>query len=332
LRAAADHWRDIVGLSDSDAAAMIERDRIDILVDLSGHTARNRLLLFARRAAPVQASWLGYFGATGLRAMDYLVMDEATLPAGEERWFGETIVRLPHGRFCYAPPDYAPEPVDPPSLKRGYATFGSFNNVAKIGAEVIKLWAAVLDASPGSRLLLKWRSFDNEQVRRRVSNDFGAAGIAPERLELRGLSPHADMLAQYGDIDIALDPFPFGGGLTTCEALWMGIPVLTWPGDRPASRQSSGFLDLLGMSDCVAHSAVQYVRCATDLAANPHRLTALRHTLRARMTGSPLCDGAQFTPTLEAAFRKMWDRWRLGESAAPFEAPTAPKTAAAKAA
>ncbi|WP_158815832.1 tetratricopeptide repeat protein [Methylocapsa sp. S129] len=320
LKKAADHWRSIVGVSDADAEAMIKRDRIDILVDLSGHTAKSRLLLFTRRPAPVQASWLGYFGTTGLRSIDYLVMDEATVPAGEERWFTEAVVRLPYGRFCYAPPEYAPDPVDPPSLKRGYVTFGSFNNVAKIGAGVISLWAAVLQATPGSRLLLKWKSFDNEGVRRRFGDAFRAAGVVEERLELRGFSPHREMLAQYGDIDIALDPFPFGGGLTSCEALWMGAPVATLPGDRPASRQTIGFLNLLGLSDCVAHSPTEYVSCATALAADSDRLMALRHSLRRRMTASPLCDGARFTPTLETAFRQMWNRWRAGEPAASFEA------------
>jgi protein O-GlcNAc transferase len=321
LKRAANHWRSIVGLSDAEAAAMIRRDGIDILVDLSGHSAKNRLLLFALRPAPVQASWLGYFGTTGLRTIDYLVMDGATAPAGEERWFTEAIVRLPHGRFCYAPPDYAPDPVDPPSLRRNYVTFGSFNNVAKMGPAVIGLWADVPRATPDSRLLLKWRSFDDERVRLDFSSAFREAGIAPERLELRGFSSHPDMLAQYGDVDIALDPFPFGGGLTSCEALWMGAPVVTWPGDRPASRQTVGFLDLLGLSDCVARSRAEYIRCATLLAADEGRRAALRRSLRARIAISPLCDGALFTPTLEAAFTGMWERWRAGEPAAHFDVP-----------
>jgi protein O-GlcNAc transferase len=319
LKRSADHWRDIVGLSDDDCAAMIRRDRIDLLIDLSGHTAKNRLPMFALRPAPVQASWLGYFGTTGLPAMDYCLMDNAAAPPGDERWFSEAIVRLPYGRFCYAPPAYAPDPVDPPALRRGYVTFGSFNNVSKIGAGVVKLWADVLHAVPGSRLLLKWKSFDNERVRQSFSGAFRAAGVALERLELRGFSPHAAMLAQYGDIDVALDPFPFGGGLTSCEALWMGIPVATLPGDRPASRQTVGFLDLLGLGGCAARSPAEYVRCAADLAADPDRLTMLRHSLRARMTKSPLCDGALFTPTLEAAFREMWRLWCAGEPPSALE-------------
>ncbi len=331
LKAAADHWRSIVGVSDADSAAIIERDRIDILVDLSGHSAKNRLLMFALRAAPVQVSWLGYFGTTGLPAMDYCLMDNAAAPPGDERWFTEAVVRLPYGRFCYAPPAYAPDPVDPPSFRRGYVTFGSFNNIAKIGAGVVKLWAEVLRATPGSRLLLKWKSFDDGKVRRGFVDAFRAAGVAQERLELRGFSPHREMLAQYGDIDVALDPFPFGGGLTSCEALWMGVPVTTMPGDRPASRQSVGFLDLLGLGECAARSPEEYVRCARELAADPDRLTTLRHSLRSRMTHSPLCDGALFTPTLEAAFKALWDRWRAGEPPSALEIRAAEAKAAAAA-
>jgi protein O-GlcNAc transferase len=310
LQAAADHWRPILHLSDADAANLILNDSIDILIDLSGHTAKNRLPLFALRPAPAQACWLGYFGTTGLGAMDYLIMDEATAPPGEERWYSETLVRLPHGRFCYAPPDYAPEPVDPPALRRGYATFGSFNNIAKIGSEVVALWADVLRAAPGSRLRLKWKSLEDESARRRLAASFEAAGVASERVELRGFSPHAEMLAEYGEIDVALDPFPFGGGLTSCEALWMGVPVVTLPGDRPASRQTIGFLDHVGLSDCIAYTPADYVARAAALAADLGRLTDLRRALRPRMAASPLCDGAVFTPTLEAAFQQMWERWR----------------------
>jgi predicted O-linked N-acetylglucosamine transferase (SPINDLY family) len=320
LQKTSDHWRSLVGLPDDAALALILNDGIDILVDLSGHTAKNRLPLFAQRAAPIQVSWLGYFGTTGLRAMDYLLMDQWAVPIGEEHGYVESIVRLPHGRFCYAPPDYAPLPVDPPSLRRGYVTFGSFNNIAKVGPDVIAMWADVLAANPSSRLLLKWKTLDDETVRSSVSAAFAAAGVAEGRLELRGFSPHSDMLAQYGDIDIALDPFPFGGGLTSCEALWMGAPVLTMPGDRPASRQTAGFLAAIGLSNCVVRSPAEYVRLAAALAADHTRLAALRRALRPAMAASPLCNGALFTSTLETAFRQMWIRWSAGVSAAPFEA------------
>jgi protein O-GlcNAc transferase len=309
LQAASDQWRAIVGMADADAAAMIMRDRIDILIDLAGHTGKNRLPLFALRPAPVQASWLGYYGTTGLDAIDYLLMDEAAVPSGEESDYSETIVRLPFGRFCYAPPDYAPTPSDPPSLQRGFVTFGSFNNLTKMGPNVVALWADVLRAAPGSRLLLKWKSLDDSHVRRGIVAAFEAVGIASERLALRGFSPHPEMLAGYSDIDVALDPFPFGGGLTSCEALWMGVPAVTLPRDRPASRQTAGFLGAVGLGACIASSHDDYVRRAVAFAADRDRLTELRRTLRSRMAASPLCDGALFTPTLEAAYRQMWTRW-----------------------
>ena len=318
LIADADHWRPIRDLSDSEAAKLIARDGIDLLIDLSGHTANNRLMLFALRPAPIQASWLGYFGTTGLAAMDYLVMDETTVPSGEEHLYSEAVVRLPYGRFCYAPPDYAPAPADPPSLRRDLVTFGSFNNIVKIRPDVVRLWAQVLRATPKSRLVLKCRFLDDDDERRRLRDAFYAAGVLAEQLEIRGSSPHVQMLAEYGDIDIALDPFPFGGGLTSCEALWMGVPIVTLTGDRPVSRQTKGFLDHVGLSDCVAHSTDDYVRRATALANDPERRTALRHALRSRMGGSPLCNGKVFTPTIEAAFRHMWARWCAGERAAAF--------------
>src|SRR6185437_10076729 len=178
--------------------------------DLSGHTDKNRPRLFGLKPAPVQVSWLGYPGTTGISAIDYLVMDPSTAPPGAEAWVTEALVRLPHGRFCYSPPSYAPEVATPPPRP---VTFGSFNNTAKLGPEVVRLWARVLDAAPGSRLLLKWKHLADPGVRQRVADAFLSAGVGADRLELRGLSPHAEMLAEYADVDIALDPFPFCGGL-----------------------------------------------------------------------------------------------------------------------
>jgi protein O-GlcNAc transferase len=318
LRQSAHHWRDIAALSDEAAAARVREDGVDILVDLSGRTPFNRLGLFALSPAPLQASWLGYTATTGLDQIDYLLMDPATAPAGAESWCGEALVRLPHGRFCYGPPDNAPAPAAPPSIARGAVTFGCFNNLLKIGPEVAGLWASVLAAVPGSRLVLKWRSLADTGVRRRVGEMFAAAGVPGEALELRGFSPHGDMLAEYADIDIALDPFPFCGGLTSCEALWMGVPVVTWPGGRFASRQTLGFLQSVDLDDLAACSAEDYVAIAAALAADVERRGEIRAVLRPRMAASPLCDAAVFTPSLEAAFRQMWRRWCAGEPAAGF--------------
>ena len=319
LMSASDHWRGIAGMADADADALIRRDGIDILVDLSGHTDKNRLQLFALRPAPIQASWLGYFGTTGLAAMDYILMDAISAPPGDDSWYSEAVVRLPYGRFCYEAPAMAPAPVDPPCLRQGHVTFGSFNHVAKITPATIELWAGVLKAVPGSRLLLKWKSLGEEHAHRRLQDAFAVAGIPADRLELRGYSPHRDMLAEYGDMDIALDPFPFGGGLTSCEALWMGLPVITLPGDRPAARQTHVFLHELGLDDFVASTPDGYIARAASLAGDPDRLAALRGSMRSRMIGSPLCNGPLFTAALEHAFREMWRRCCSGEKTVTFD-------------
>jgi len=311
LKAGADHWRPIVDLGDDAVADLVRRDGIDILVDLSGHTAHNRLLMFARRPAPVQASWLGYPSTTGLSAIDYLIMDAVTVPAGSEDWCSETLVRLPHGRFCYAPPLDAP----PVALRpEGPVTFGSFNHLAKVGPEVLSLWARVLAEVPDSRLVLKWKSLGEPSVRERLLAAFAALGVGADRLDLRGASHHVDLLAEYGDIDIALDTFPYSGGITSAEALWMCVPVVTWPQDRIAARQTFAFLTELGLTELAAASEDDYVRIAADLAADPVRRAELRRTLRPRMAASPLTDGARFTPTLETAYRQMWRAWCGGQS------------------
>jgi predicted O-linked N-acetylglucosamine transferase (SPINDLY family) len=266
--------------------------------------------LFALKPAPIQVSWLGYWGTTGLSAMDYLLTDALTVPPQEDRWYAERIVRLPGIRFCYSPPDYAPAPKEePPALRNGWVTFGSFNNLAKLGPGVIGLWADILRTVPNARLLLKWGSLDDGAVRQRLTEAFDREDIATDRLILRGGSPHTEMLAEYGDIDIALDPFPFSGGLTSCEALWMGVPVVTLPGDRAISRQTAGFLTVLGLSNLAATTPAAYVIAAKNLAADIGRLKELRLGLRPHMAHSALCDGASYTRNVETAFRTMWETW-----------------------
>ena len=320
LRAAAAGWRDIAAASDEEAGRIIRADGIDILVDLSGHAAGHRLALFARRPAPVQASWLGYVSTTGVAAIDYLITDHWTAPEGADVLFTEKLVRLAHGRFCYMPPAYAPEPALRPRRNRPF-TFGSFNDLMKLNDEVIRVWARVLAAVPDSRLRLKWASLGDEAVRARLRGAFAAQGVDPDRLVLSPRSPHAEMLAEYAEIDVALDPFPFCGGLTTCEALWMGAPVVTWPQERPASRQSLAFLELLGLGELAAGSEDAYVETSATLARDPDRLAAISRSLRPRMAASPLCRGELFTPGLEAALRGMWRRWCAGEPSAAFEVP-----------
>jgi predicted O-linked N-acetylglucosamine transferase (SPINDLY family) len=226
-------WHDVAAL---DAAALTERlraDQLHIAIDLAGHTAGNRLPVFARRVAPLQISWLGYFATTGIPAMDSVLMDRWHVPPEHEDHFTEEVLRLPHSRWCYHPVAFAPEVSPPPCLATGTVTFGSFNNTAKYNDAVFAAWARILLAVPGSRLVLKSYTFDDAAQAERVRVAFEALGVVRDRLDLRPASFHRQLLEQYADIDIALDPFPFTGGYTSCEALWMGLPIVTLCGDGP---------------------------------------------------------------------------------------------------
>lgn len=321
LRSSAEHWRTIVGLSDREAAQLVRRDGIDVLVDLSGHTRDNRLTMFALKPAPVQVSWLGYFNTTGLREIDYLITDPISSPPGDAQPFTESLLRMPSVRLCYEPPSYAPEVGPLPALTAGCVTFGTFNKLVKLNDSVIALWAAVLAAIPNSRLVLKAQAFNEAVSQDRYREVFQAHGIGAERLLLRPNSPHTQMLDEYGEIDIALDPFPFTGGLTTCEALWQGVPVLTLRGDSMVSRQSASILTAIGLTDWIAESAVEYEAKAIRFARNTDALAKLRATLRQRMARSPVCDARSFTRNLEHLYRNAWLEWREGAWNAPPRVP-----------
>jgi predicted O-linked N-acetylglucosamine transferase (SPINDLY family) len=296
-------------MNDDALTALIRKDRIDILVDLNGHMGLHRLGVFMLKPAPVQASWLDYPETIGLSAIDYVITDPITVPPGYEKYFVEEVVRLPGGRFTHQPPDFAPPVVPPPCLTRGYVTFGSFNNLTKVSNNVIQLWCEVLDVVPDSRLLLKWRSLASRTERERILRKFVDAGLDPGWLELRGAVPYRELLQEYRDVDIALDPFPFTGGLTSCDALWQGVPVITLPGDRPSSRQTLGFLMAMGLDGCAADSSAGYVRIAREMAGNLERLARLRSEIRPRMAASVLCDTQRFVHNLEAVYREMWQGW-----------------------
>lgn len=319
----ASRFRDVSQLDDLALADLIRQDAIDVLVDLSGHTAGSRLLAFARRPAPVMVSWLGYFATTGLDCLDAVLLDEWHAPPGTEAQFVEPIMRLPRGRFCYVPVPWMPTVAPAPTFARGHVTFGCFNNTAKLNGDVLYLWAAILRHVPASRLVLKWNTFNDAAYRRAVLGVFARHGIGAERIELRGHTPHAEMLKEYGDIDIALDPFPFTGGMTSCEALWLGVPVVTWPQSRVVSRQTFAFLSALGLPELAARDAEDYVRIAAELAGDRARLAALRTSLRPRMQASPLCDVAGFTRSLEdclsGLFRKIAAASDTGSAAAATE-------------
>jgi len=294
-------WRDIVGKTDEDVAGLIRKDQIDILVDLSGHTSGNRLLTFARKPAPVQVSYLGYLGTTGMAAMDYKITDAAMDPVGlTERFHTERMLRLPHSMWSYSPPPDAPAPSPAPALTRGYATFGSFNNSAKVGPEVIGAWARILQEIPEARLVMVTKG--DGSVHEYFRNEFGRHGIARERIELHRRMPLTDYLRLHAEVDICLDSFPYTGGTTSCHSLWMGVPVLTLPGIKPFSRSGASILSALGLADWIAGSVEAYVETAVRKASDAAALQPLRAGMRARMQASPLMNEKAFTQAIEAMY------------------------------
>ena len=309
IRACCRGWHSAVGLSDAALAQRIRDDAVDILIDLSGHTVHNRLPVFAWRPAPVQASWLGYFATTGVAEMDYFMADPWTLPESEEANFTEKIWRLPETRLCFTPPDAEVDVGPLPALATGYVTFGCFNNLIKMNDAVVALWARVMAAVPGSRLFLKSRQFAETSVRLGVAERFAAHGIDAGRLILEGYVPRANYLAAYQRVDIGLDPFPYPGGTTTVEALWMGVPVLTLAGERFLSRQGVGLLMNAGLPEWVASSPDDYVARAVSHAINLERLAALRKGLRQQVLASPIFDAKRFAQHFETALRGMWQKW-----------------------
>lgn len=304
LRDHVDVWLDCVALNTEQLYAQIQSDGIDILIDLAGHTANNRLPVFARRAAPVQMTWMGYGATTGIPAMDYVIGDEWVDPAGQsEAWWTEEIIRLENGFMCYAPPDL---PLPPEKPDRSPVTFGSFNNLSKINAAVIALWANVLHAVPHARLILKSRQLADAETAALVKTGFTENGISADRLTFLGRLPaQTDHLALYGEVDIALDTFPYNGATTTCEALYMGVPVLTLLGERHVGRFGYGFLDRAGFPDWVARSEAAFVDIAKTLADR----RPPRQAIRDRVVNAKMTDGAAFTKALESAYLSVWARW-----------------------
>jgi predicted O-linked N-acetylglucosamine transferase (SPINDLY family) len=311
IRTAADHWISIAGRDDDDIANAIKKDQIDILVDLAGHSSNNNLLVFIRKPAPIQVTWLGYANTTGMQAMDYRLTDAIADPVGEvDRLHSEILVRLEHGFLCYQAEVSAPPVSEPPCLAKEHVTFGSFNNLPKINHAVVKSWSKILGAVPGSRLLLKSKPLSDEATRTRYIAMFADEGIAAERLEFYGMLPKKkDHLGLYSKVDIGLDPFPYNGTTTTCEALWMGVPVVTMPGDRHSGRVGASIMHHVGLTEFVADSVEQYIQLAQALAANRQRLAELRAGLRQQMQDSELMDRKLFTRTLEDTYRQIWVKW-----------------------
>ncbi len=311
FRGRADAWRSIVGLPDSAVADIIRVDGIDILVDVAGHTANNRLLMFAVRPAPVQVTWLGYPNTTGVAAIDYRLTDAIADPvATDDSLHSETMVRLANGFLCYAPSANAPDVGRSPAQAAGHVTFGSFNKLAKVTPEVVGTWAEVLDAVANSRMLIKNRTLADKATRQRYLQLFGARGIDPGRIELLPwIASNAGHLGAYHRVDIGLDTFPYNGTTTTCEALWMGVPVVTLAGDRHAGRVGASLLARIGHPEFVAETEVAYVAQAVRLAGDLEKLALLRSELRDRVRQSPLCRQGAFAREIEGAYREMWRRF-----------------------
>ena len=306
-------WRNIIACDDQTVAAMIIADRIDILVDLSGHTRHNRLAVFAKKPAPIQVTWLGYPDTTGLEAMDYRLSDQIADPPGlTDEFHTEKLVRLPKGFLCYQPPDSPPDIGPLPLKAKGHVTFASFNNMAKITPEVIAVWIKILQALPDSKLLLKSKTMNCPGVRRRFLDLFSKESVDSSRLILlRRTASTTDHLAKYGRADIALDTFPYNGTTTTCEALWMGVPVVTLVGNRHAGRVGASLLSSVGLPQLIADDIDDYIERTVTLAKDVAQLEKMRLELRNRVQTSSLCDSKGFSLQMEQAFRKMWREWTL---------------------
>lgn len=308
VRAAADGWREATALTDAQLARQVEQDGIDVLVDLTGHAGALRLGAFALQPAPVQASWLGYLGSTGLKRIQYRMSDARADPPGDaDRLHTEALMRLPHSLWCYRPVHDEPHAAEPPGKSRGFTTFGSFNHAPKLSAVARRLWARLLRGAPGARLLIV--GFPEGRARRDVLREFADAGVDASRLTVLPRVSFGEYLRQFDAVDLALDSLPYGGGTTTFDTLWMGVPVLTLAGERSAGRSSASILGALGLHEWVAATPEDYVRLALAHAADSAQLADLRATLRARLRGSVLMDEAGFARDMEAAYRTMWRAW-----------------------
>jgi predicted O-linked N-acetylglucosamine transferase (SPINDLY family) len=309
-RAHADQWRLTRRVSDPELVEIIRRDRIDILVDLVMHTSNNRLMAFARKPAPVQVSYLAYPGATGLETIDYRLTDPYLDPpesgVDNKAPTFERAFALPHSFWCYSEPPEAEQVGQSPALRMGHVTFGCLNNFGKISEPILEAWIRILRDMPGSRLLLHACPGSHRQ---RLSNRVRGEGIDPDRLRFVAMLPTPDYFRQYHQIDIALDTFPYAGGTTTCDALWMGVPVVTLVGSRPISRGGASILSNIGLPDLIAGSLEEYSAIAVRLAADPSRLAGLRARMRQQMRASPLMNAPRFARDIEAAYRQMWRTW-----------------------
>jgi predicted O-linked N-acetylglucosamine transferase (SPINDLY family) len=302
-------WVEVTTLNDAQLARRIEEDGIDVLLDLAGHTGQQRMPLLAQRAAPVQATFLGYPGSTDVPNIDWILTDSVVAPAGSEALFSEQVLRLPHTVFCFAPEADYPFPKWTAQTADRPLTFASFNNVSKLTPRTLSMWAQVLKALPQARLLLKAPSFKDEAAKRVFGQRFQDLGVALDRIEFRGPSGLTDMMAEYADVDIALDPAPYNGGTTSLQALWMGVPVLTVAGGHFVSRMGASFMQAAGLPEWVASDDADLVRRAVALSQDRQALLALKQGLRQRLLALPAWDIDAYARDMQSAVRKMWVTW-----------------------
>jgi len=300
-------WKPLYGYSDEAAARLIHADGVHVLLDLSGHTGKNRLSMFAWKPAPVQASWLGYFATTGVAEMDYLLTSEAAVPEAHRGQYTETVWYLPDTWLCFTPPDVDLPVVPLPALQNGYITFGCFQRLDKFGDEVLPAWSHILTVLPGARLHLACKQLGDPALAAQFVERLQQHGIDPARVEMCGAAPSREVyLARYAEVDMMLDSFPYPGVTTTCEALWMGVPTLTLAGDTLLARQGAGVLTAAGLGDWVVTSVADYIAKAVALAGDVSKLAALRAGLREQTSASPLFDARRFARNFEDALWAMW--------------------------
>ncbi len=309
LQSKFDRYRNIRGLDNDVVVDMIQQDKIDILVELSGHTADNRLFVMAHKPAPVQVTYLGSPDTTGMEQIDYRFTDVLADPPESQKFYTEELFFLPEGFLCYKPVDFAPPVAPLPAFRNEYITFGSFNTISKIHPHIIELWANILKANSNSRILLKFGISVDHQMRKSYFDKFGELGISSDRVAICGWKNIDEHLQLYSEVDIALDTYPCNGFTTTCEALWMGVPVISLVGKCHASRVGLSIFSNLGLDLFAALTPDKYIAKATALATSRQALAQLRSTMRQRMKDSPLCDSKGFAKRVEVAYRKMWHRW-----------------------